>query len=131
MYVDYRYYKSVHGGGLSEEEFNRTEPQAEAYIRYLTCFNGNVFGAESDDVKRAVCTAVDTVAAHNEAVASGEAGIKSESNDGYSVTRSSESVDGEASEALVRRKVSEAVRPWLFPGGWLRRNIRPCGRSCL
>lgn len=132
MYVDYEYYKAVHGGGLTEEEFDRQEPAAETYIRYLTYVNGDIFAVQSEPVRRAVCVAVDTIAAHAEAVASGEAWIKSENNDGYSVTRASESVDGETSEAISRRKVAEAVRPWLMPTGWLRRTLRACpGRCCL
>ena len=124
MYVDYSYYASC-GGKMELDEFLVAEKAAEAYIRYMTFPNGNIFATECDAVKDAVCAAAD---AYHEAaqMASGNGPVKSENNDGYSVTYASQSIDGESKEKLANRKMYEAARIHLLPTGWLNRKVG-CG----
>ena len=114
MYVDYSYYASC-GGKMELDEFLVAEKAAEAYIRATEC----------DAVKDAVCAAAD---AYHEAaqIASGNGPVKSENNDGYSVTYASQSIDGESKEKLANRKMYEAARIHLLPTGWLNRKVG-CG----
>lgn len=135
MYVDFAYYKTVCNGDMSEAEFESYEKQAEAYIRYLTYINGDIFATESDPVKMAVCTAADVIRNCDKETASGQGKIKSESNDGYSVSYAAEMTDGETAAMLARRRVYQAVRVYLLPTGWLSRrvpgNSAGCGGGCL
>lgn len=43
MYVDYEYYRAEYGGKMPEEAFPAAKRKAEAYIRYLTHLNGDIF----------------------------------------------------------------------------------------
>ena len=52
--------------------------------------------------------------------------VKSENNDGYSVTYASQSIEGESKEKLANRKMYEAARIHLLPTGWLNRKVG-CG----
>lgn len=128
MYVDYKFYASVYGGGLSEAEFMVSEAKAEAHVRYLTHVRGNIFAEEDDAVKMALCAAVDAVADSASAYGGGSgAAVKSESNDGYSVSYAIQAKDGETAESFARRKVFGAIRMYLLPTGWLSRSIRYYG----
>lgn len=125
MYVSYDYYSTTFGGSIPEADFSAAEAKAEAYISYLTYVNGDVFAAEDDRVKRAVCVAADVIySSEQTSASSGTAGIKSESNDGYSVTYVTEAQDGQTAEAALRMKVAEAVRIYLLPTGWLSRKVQ-------
>ena len=130
MYATYEYYKSTFGGSLAEDVFTKAEAKAEAHIRYLTYVNGDIFATEVDSIKQAVCTAAEVIY-NNEKAASAAggtaAGIKSESNDGYSVSYVTEQTDGQTAEEALRRKISEAVKIYLMPLGWLSRRIRMGG----
>lgn len=132
MYVDYGYYSSGYGGSLSEAAFKAAEPKAEAELRYLTFVNGDIFAKEDDLVKIALCAATDIVAqAQKEAAetagASGAAGIKSESNDGYSVTYVTDAKEGQTAEEALRARIAQGIRLYLLPTGWLRRKVPCCG----
>lgn len=132
MYVDYKYYREVYGGGLSEAAFKAAEPKAEAELRYLTYINGDVFEKTDPAIQNALCAAIDLVdAAAQDASASqgtaGAAGIKSESNDGYSVTYISDAQEGQTAAQALRTRITEAVRVYLLPTGWLSRRLG-CGR---
>lgn len=120
MYVDYEFYKNL-GGQIPENLFPEIEVKAEAYISYFTYFQGDIFSIESERVKLAVCSASDAIYRH---VKAGEtAGIKSESNDGYSVTYIAEGQDGQTAEEILRKKVYESIRVFLLPTGWLNRRV--------
>ena len=131
MYADYEYYSNTFSGKLAEETYAGLEPKAEAYIRYLTYPNGDVFAeAGVVAVQNAVCAAVDCLALNlttDEAtgITAATRPVRSENNDGYSVTFADATSDASAEEAL-RRQVLEAVRIWLLPPGWLSRKVR-CG----
>ena len=50
MYVDYEYYRAEYGGKMPEEAFPAAKRKAEAYIRYLTHLNGDIFSIPNDMV---------------------------------------------------------------------------------
>ena len=57
--------------------------------------------------------------------ADGKAGpVRSENNDGYSVSYVVEQTDGQTAEEAVRRKAYDAVYMYLLPTGWLNRKVR-------
>lgn len=129
MYADYRYYQEVYRGTMPEAHFNESETWSEAYIRYLTFLNGEIFAQESDGVKRAVCAAADIYyadkAARERRAAEGKPGVvKSENIDGYSVSYISEQQEGQTAEELLRKKAYDAVYMHLLPTGWLSRRLR-------
>lgn len=131
MYVDYGYYQAEYGGKMPEEAFQVAEHRAEAYIRYLTHLNGDIFSVSNDTVRDAVCAAADVYYTANqeceERKAEGKAGlIRSESNDGYSVSYVVEQTDGQTEEDRIRRKAYDAVYIYLLTTGWLRRKVG-CG----
>lgn len=129
MYVDFSYYQNEFGGTMPEEFFAQAERKAETYIRYLTCINGDIFAMENDMVKDAVCAAADVyfveAQAEKKRMAEGMAGpMKSESNDGYSVSYVTEKQDGQTTEEYIRKKAYQAVYMYLLPTGWLSRKVR-------
>lgn len=132
MYVDYGYYWVDYGGKMPEEAFPAAERKAEAYIRYLTHLNGDIFSLPNDMVKDAVCAAADVyyvAEQEREQRAEGKAGlVQSENNDGYSVSYAVEQTDGQTVEEVVRRKAYNAVYMYLLPTGWLRRKVG-CGHA--
>ena len=114
MYVDYKYYQIEHGGKMPEDAFPASERRAEAYIRYLTHLNGDIFAIPNDMVKDAVCAAADvyymTEQEQEQRKAEGKAGpVQSENNDGYSVSYVVEQEDGQTAENAVMRKAYDAV----------------------
>lgn len=130
MYVDYSDYLSLYGGRLSYEDFEAAAPKAEAELRYLTFMHGDIFAKPDPAVKLALCSAIDLVAQAEQQSGSGQvgtAGVKSESNDGYSVTYITDAQDGQTAAQALRRRISEAVRVYLLPTGWLRRKVRCSG----
>ena len=92
MYVSYDFYKETFGGIIPAESFPRAEMQAEAHIRALTYINGDIFATESDTVMVAVCAAAEVIYLHEKAGST--IGIRSESNDGYSVSYVTGAQDG-------------------------------------
>ena len=132
MYVTYKFYSQTFGGSIPKEDFTKVEAKAEAVISYLTYVNGDIFAKADSCVKLAVCAAADAIYSNEKQTSAasestGTAGIKSESNDGYSVTYVTEAKDGQTAEELLRRKVAEAVRIYLLPTGWLSRRVRTGG----
>ena len=123
MYVGFEYYTGVYGGTLlTEQDFAAAERDAENYIRYLTCLNGNIFAdtAHADAIKGAVCAAADAgYAAGREQQSGGN--LKSESKDGLSVSFVVTRKDGETVDQYVKRCMYQAARTMLLPTGWLSR----------
>lgn len=126
MYATYHFYRQTYGGEMPEKDFAGAEVQAETLIRYLTCINGDIFAEKDDRVKLAVCAAADVVFQSRKQDC-GAAGIRSESNDGYSVSYVTEAQDGQTAEEVLRRKTAAAVRPYLLPAGWLSRRVQMGG----
>lgn len=123
MYVNYDFYKDTLGGLIPEDKFAAVEAKAEAHISYLTYINGDIFAKESAAVKLAVCAAAEVIYKDMTSNTAG-AGVKSESNDGYSVTYVTEAQDGQTAEEALRKKVYEAIRLYLLPTGWLSRKVK-------
>lgn len=123
MYVNYDFYKDTLGGLIPEGKFAAVEAKAEAHISYLTYINGDIFAKESAAVKLAVCAAAEVIYKNMTSNTAG-AGVKSESNDGYSVTYVTEAQDGQTAEEALRKKVYEAIRLYLLPTGWLSRKVK-------
>lgn len=136
MYVSYSYYVKNYGGSqiASKEEFQRAAREAESYIRYLTCVNGDIFAdaVQTDVIKNAVCAAADACQdARMEQKSGGN--LKSESKDGFSVSFIVSRKDGENVDGYVKRCMYQAVKPVLLPTGWLsRRGKAGCthGHKC-
>lgn len=126
MYVDYAYYAQEYAGEkIPEEKFNRYERRAEAYIRKLTYVRGDIFAVESNSVKDAVCAVADVYCAYD--LKLGESGaLKSENNDGYSVTYVTEQTDGQTVEELLQKKAYATASMYLLPTGWLSRKVGCC-----
>ncbi len=128
MYVNYDFYKEAFGT-IPEAEFAKAEGQAEANIGYFTYVNGDIFAKIDPRVQLAVCAAADVIYQNSQnsqrssaaGASGGSAALKSESNDGYSVTYVTEAQDGQTAEEALRKKVLEAVRIYLLPTGWLSR----------
>ena len=134
MYVDYGYYADQYGGGITEKEFPSAERKAEAYIRKLTYIRGNIFATENVAVKDAVCAVADVYAFCEKKKDTGT--VKSENNDGYSVSYAAEQADGQTVEELIRKKAYEAASTYLLPTGWLSRKVgcccvNECNDNCL
>lgn len=123
MYVDYAYYAEKYGGEkISENKFKGYERRAEAYIRKLTYVRGDIFSTENEAVKDAVCAVSDVYFVYDRDQT--ETGVvKSENNDGYSVTYVTEQTDGQTLEDLIRKKAYAAASMYLIPTGWLSRKV--------
>lgn len=134
MYVDYAYYREKYEGNeISEEAFQNVARKAESHIRCMTYIHGDIFKTDSDVVRDAVC-AVSEVCHRQESMRKSENGpLKSENNDGYSVSYVTEQRDGQTAEELLKKKVYEAAYPYLLPTGWLSRKVscRQCGGDTL
>lgn len=136
MYVDYSYYRDKFGGTMPENSFTMAERRAEAYIRYLTHVNGNIFAQEHDMVKDAVCAAAGIYDQYEQErkrqTAEGRPGeLKSETIDGYSAAYVTEQADGQTAESVIRKKLYEVVYLYLLPTGWLSRKVRcACENQC-
>ena len=83
-YVDYEYYKSI-GGEVSEKEFNKSIVWATALIDTVTFQRISRLDTIPDCVKNAVCSAIDKHALY---LRTQDMAVRSESNDGWSVTYS-------------------------------------------
>ena len=64
------------------------------------------------------------------------AAVKSENNDGYSVSYAVEQADGETEETYLRKKAYDAAYLYLLPTGLLNRKVgcchdHKCGRDHL
>ena len=124
MQTTYGYYVDEYSGKIiPEQDFKKAVKQAEAYIRHLTYIRGDIFENANDMVKDATCAAAEVYYKYNVQQKSQQPLIKSESNDGYSVTYVTEQTDGKTAEETVKKKVYAAVYPYLLPSGWLCRKV--------
>lgn len=100
-YVDFAYYKNDYGGTQikTENDFKRAESISEAFVNQVTFGRIARLSSIIDSIKDAICCVADTVAVQNE---KREAVVKSESNDGYSISVriSTEDIDDIVTTAL-------------------------------
>lgn len=98
-YVDYEYYKDTyHGTRISQEDFPQFEVGAEAFVNLVTFGRIRRLDEVPDCVKLAICAAAESVheymasrrgmesSSSSSSSTGGNTPVKSESNDGYSVT---------------------------------------------
>lgn len=123
-YATYEYYKENYmGTTLSMEEFNRNAKWASALVDQMTF--GRVAELETipDCVMDAICGAAESRASY---LKKSELELKSESNDGYSV-----SYADAGSETDFMSSVRKDIRIYLANTGLLYRGTRKCGgRRC-
>ena len=83
-YVDYEYYTDTyHGSKITKEDFLGVEDMAESFLDQITFGRIRRLDSVPDCVKKAVCCAAEMIAANNSKL---DSNVKSESNDGYSVS---------------------------------------------
>lgn len=123
-YADYTFYVDTYHGSMNETDFSRHILSATQYIRYVTAGKSDAYAG--DELKYASCEAADMYYAASQADSGDRGRIKSENNDGYSVSYASEGKEGETDEELISRKIYGIVRRWLLPTGLMYRKVR-CG----
>lgn len=124
IYADYGFYVEQYKGSIIDaENFEEAILSASQYIRYLTLNRSDSYLGE--EVKYAACAVADVYhAVYSSSSIAGMGGsVKSENNDGYSVSYVVEGNDGETKEQLFRRKAYEAMRKWLICTGLLNRKV--------
>lgn len=119
-YVDRNYYSDAgYWVGIADDDFDRIEKKASAFVREAT-FNRINEENLSNDVKDAVC-AVCEVLWQDEMLRKQYGGreVKSENNDGFSVTFVTEEAAGRTHEERLQKKMYAAARPYLLHTGLL------------
>lgn len=120
-YADYEFYTDKAHGKLEKDRFEEEVLEASLFLRYLTFGKSDVL--QPEELKYAACAVADMYAREKQKADTGEAGKKSESTDGYSVTYVSEQKEGETSEDLLSRKASQIARRYLIKTGLLNRKV--------
>lgn len=128
-YADYAYYRdNFHGSAVSETDFPGLAVKASAFIDRLT-FN-RLRSAEviPDEAKMATCAVAERIqAAENSGALAVNAAVKSENNDGYSVSYN----DFSLVRAQLYADYEEAVLPYLYGTGLMYAGVDlPKGRCC-
>ncbi|MDO4175708.1 MAG: hypothetical protein Q4D42_13180 [Eubacteriales bacterium] len=116
-YVDFNYYQQTFHGTMSEIEFERARIEAEAFVDSITFGRIARLDVIPDAVKNAVCAATDEINRRNQSQQQ-HSGIKSESNDGASVT-----YDDAISDDQCRANMSAKARMYLANTGLLYRGF--------
>lgn len=123
-YVDFSYYKNTyHGSQIKEEEFGNAECEAEAYVNAVTFGRIRKLSDIPDCVKNAVCAAAEEMHIYLERKKSP---VKSESNDGYSVTYADVVSDSECTRNMNRRVKMHLANTGLAYKGWSRKYDKKC-----
>ena len=124
LYADYEFYVTEYRGNEGEiENFERAIVHASQYIRHVTLGKSDNYSGE--ELKYASCALVDAyLSAYKLSGDEDAAGQKkSENTDGYSVSYVTETIDGESSEELFKRKAYPIARQWLLGTGLLSRRV--------
>ena len=97
----------------------------------MTYARGDIFVEENEAVNDAVCAVAEVYYKYNAQQQAGTSPVKSENNDGYSVTYVTEQSDGKTAEEVVKKKAYDAAYPYLLPTGWLSRKVAmQCDHKC-
>lgn len=123
-YADYEFYVEKMHGSLERDRFEKEVLEASFFLRYLTFRKSDA--AQLEELQYAACAIADMYAEEKQKADIGEAGKKSESTDGYSVTYISEHKEGETLENLLSRKASQIAKKYLAGTGLLNRKV-VCG----
>ena len=124
LYADYEFYVTEYRGNEGEiENFERAIVHASQYIRHVTLGKSDNYSGE--ELKYASCALVDVyLSAYKLSGDEDSTGQKkSENTDGYSVSYVTETIDGESSEELFKRKAYPIARQWLLGTGLLSRRV--------
>lgn len=106
MYVDFTFYSDTYKGKVSQDDFTKLEPQAEAYLNLYT-FNRII--EPDDSVKLCICELIDSVqSAAGGVVASETVGKHSIS---YAVEKTQE------------QKVRNIISKWFGASGLMYRGV--------
>lgn len=116
-YVDYEYYQNEYGGICikTEKDFKRAEKFAEAFVNQVTFGRILKLSELTASIKDAICSVADSVSLQ---WSKKENSVKSESNDGYSVSY----VDA-TSDTALRKEMHETVNTYLANTGLLYRGV--------
>lgn len=121
-YVDYEYYtESYKGEKLKEDIFPRYAKWASALVDQMTFGRVKDLQEIPDCVKEAVCCAVEKRFSYEEKA---DRDLKSESNDGYSVSYADAGDEGSAVASIM-----EDIRIYLSGTGLLFRGTRKLARG--
>ena len=114
-YADFKYYRNDYGGFQikNERDFKRMEKISEAFVEQVTFGRIATLVSITDSIRDAICCVADMVAVQNE---KREAVVKSESNDGYSI-----SYADAVNDTVLRNEMYRAVRSYLANTGLLYR----------
>lgn len=114
-YVDYTYYKDEYGGTniKTQNDFKRLESISEAFVDRVTFGRIQRLLNLTDSIRDAVCYVADTIAIQNQKK---ETAIKSESNDGYSV-----SYADAVNDTVLHKEMYWAVKSYLANTGLLNK----------
>lgn len=115
-YVDYNYYKEEYKGTMPETSFDRIVVACSSYLKKIT-FGRIKEDAVPEEVKYACCAMCDAMDEIDSGKVNGRS-VKSENNDGYSVTFVTEA-DGQSSDAFMRKTLYDKARMYLDDTGLL------------
>lgn len=118
-YADFDFYINRAHGKLGQEAFEEYILKASFFLRYITL--GKTDRVERDEVSYAACSIADMYAEEISKMKSGI--LKSENNDGYSVTYVTELKEGESQESLLSGKAYQIARRYLLITGLLNRKV--------
>ena len=118
-YVDFTYYKNDYGGTQikTENDFKRVENISEAFVNQVTFGRIARLSSIVDSIKDAICCVADTVAVQSE---KREAVVKSESNDGYSISYADAMNDTALHNEMYRAVRSYPANTGLLNRGWVK-----------
>lgn len=115
-YVDYRYYQNVyHGKIVKADEFQTAEIEAEAFVNAITFGRISKLDPVPDCVKLAICSVIEVL---HQYIESHQSQIKSESNDGYSVTYAEAVKDADCNIDMRHRAKRHLANTGLMYKGW-------------
>ena len=128
-YADYAYYRdNFRGGAVSEADFPGLAVKASAFIDRLTFNRLRSADIIPDEAKMAMCTVAERIqVAEKSGVLNVNAAVKSENNDGYSVSYN----DFSLVSAQLYADYEEAALPYLYGTGLMYAGVDlPKGRCC-
>ena len=140
MYADYAFYTDVYGGsGIPEEDWPRLSARADVVIDALTYGRLQRGWEVTDAVRMACCSVAEELNRQEEnaaARAALAAGVKSENNDGYSVTFGDIASAREAALSALEEAAGwylPASDPLRYAGLYCgeRRPAGRCGPCCM
>lgn len=124
IYADFEYYRNVyHGSAIGENAFRDKAREASLFIDQLTYSRLNQGWAVVDAVKMAVCAVAERIqTAEQSGSLSINAAVKSENNDGYSVSYN----DLSLIRCQLYSDYEAAAYPYLIYTGLMDRSLERC-----